>query len=81
VGFLDQLKTRRDQPQDRRAIYTPDAEQALPFDRTLVPAQRYGICPQCGYVPPELQALRHNPAAAGAEPQQDLRDDKGIVDY
>ena len=81
VGFLDQLKTRRDQPQDQRAIYTQDGKEAPPFERNMLPAQRYGICPQCGYVLPELHALRHNPAAAGAEQQQDLQDDKGIVDY
>jgi voltage-gated potassium channel len=80
VGFLDQLKTRRDQPQIQRAIHTQDGENAPAFDPAMVRAQRRGVCPQCGYILPELQAFGHNPAAAEAEQQQNLRDDKGVVD-
>jgi len=80
VGFLDQLKTRRDQLQIQRAIHTQDGENAPAFDPAMVRAQRRGVCPQCGYILPELQAFGHNPAAAEAEQQQNLRDDKGVVD-
>jgi voltage-gated potassium channel len=81
VGFLDQLKTRRDQPQIQRAIHTQDGENAPAFDPAMVPAQRCGVCPQCGYILPDLQAFGLNPAAAEVEQQQNLQDDKGVVDY
>ncbi|HXW28692.1 MAG TPA: ion transporter [Xanthobacteraceae bacterium] len=81
VGFLDQLKTRRDQPQNARTADEQDGAAALAFDRTMVPAQLTGICPRCGYVPPESEAFGHNRAIAGAQPHQDIENDKGSVDH
>jgi voltage-gated potassium channel len=81
VGFLDQLKTRRDPPQNQRAIRTQDGADSPAFDRTMVAAQRHGVCPQCGYVLRDLQAFSHNPAAVGAEQQDAPQDDKRVVDY
>jgi len=75
VGFLDQLKTRREQPQNERATGEQDSEAGLTFDRTI------GICPQCGYVSPGLEAFRHNRVLAGVEQQIDTQNDKGIVGH
>jgi voltage-gated potassium channel len=80
VGFLDQLKTRREQPQSGSATGERDEEAALAFDRAA-PAQLNGICPRCGYVPPELEAFGRNRAIAGAEPHRDMRNDNRSVDH
>src|SRR5215470_20365681 len=64
-GERSALKTRREQPQNERATGEQDSEAGLAFDRTI------GICPQCGYVSPELEAFRHNRVLAGAEQQID----------
>jgi voltage-gated potassium channel len=74
IGFLDQLKTRREPPQSERAIGEQDGEAALPFHRTI------GICPRCGYASPELEAFRHNQVLGGAE-QMNTQNDKGIVGH
>lgn len=81
VGFLDQLKTRRELPQSPRVARMQNDENAYSFDGTTVPAQRNGICPRCGYALPEAQALCHNAAVAGVEQQDDIQSDKGIVDH
>jgi voltage-gated potassium channel len=81
VGFLDQLKTRREPSQSPRVARMQDDETAYSFDGTTVPAQRNGICPRCGYVLPEVQAFHHNAAVAGVEQQDDIQSDKGIVDH
>jgi voltage-gated potassium channel len=81
VGFLDQLKNRREQPQSGRAPGEQDGEAALAFDRAVVPAPVNGICPRCGYVPPELEAFGRNRALTGAEQHKDMHNDKGIVDH
>jgi Ion transport protein len=54
VGFLDQLKTRRDQPQDQRVIYTQDGERHLRSTARWSPRSATGFvrnadmpCPNC----------------------------------
>ena len=79
VGFLDQLKTRRDPPQSLNARGDQDGEAGLRGEGTLVPARLSGICPRCGYVPPALEVSSHDPAIAGA--QRHIGNDKGIVDH
>jgi voltage-gated potassium channel len=81
VGFLDQLKTRRDPPQGQSTRGERDGEGALPFDRPLVPAPLNGICPRCGYLLPQVEACRNDPAMAGTEQHKDIGNDKGIVDH
>jgi voltage-gated potassium channel len=80
VGFLDQLKQRREQPQSGRPAGEGDGEAALAFDR-VVPAQLDGVCPRCGYVRPELEAFARNRAIAGAEQHNDIQNDEGIADH
>ena len=77
VGFLEQLKARREPPQGQRATDELEGETALSFDRVIVPR----TCPRCGYVPAELETLHHNRAVAGAEGYKDIRNDKGMPDY
>jgi voltage-gated potassium channel len=81
VGFLDQLKMRREQPESGRGPGEQDGEAALAFDRAGVATQLNGICPRCGYVPPELEAFGRTRAIAGAEPQKHMQNDKGIIDH
>jgi hypothetical protein len=81
VGFLDQLKTRREQPQSQRAIGEQDSEAVLSFDGVVVPGPLNGICPRCGYGPLELEAARHKRTTARTEGHKDIHTDDGIVDH